>query len=224
MSQMKSAWLAALLLAVLPASVLAEKPQAVLFDAKHLDLVGKDDEVTYRFERKPSSETLLGKAFTDDIKLAVTKVNDKGERDVVLKIFTGEQARDPSSITELTINPLMIWYFERSVKTFAQLAGGNYNYLKKKLLDTLQDAADAEPIKIDYNGKSIDAFRIAVRPYAEDASSSKMQGYEGTKFTMVVSKDAPGYIVDLLTEFDTKSATAPSLKEHITLVGIGESK
>jgi hypothetical protein len=221
---MKSAWLAALLLAVLPASVLAEKPQAVLFDAKHLDLVGKDDEVTYRFERKPSSETLLGKAFTDDIKLAVTKVNDKGERDVVLKIFTGEQARDPSSITELTINPLMIWYFERSVKTFAQLAGGNYNYLKKKLLDTLQDAADAEPIKIDYNGKSIDAFRIAVRPYAEDASSSKMQGYEGTKFTMVVSKDAPGYIVDLLTEFDTKSATAPSLKEHITLVGIGESK
>ena len=228
MSLKTSAWIVALILGVAPATLLAAgqplTPQAVLFDARHLDQVGKGSEVTYKFERTTSNETILGKSFADSIKLGVNKIGDKGEREVVFKVFTGEQAREPTTFPDLSINPIMVWYFERSVNTFSSLAGGNYNYLKKKLIDELQKSAEVEAIKFDYNGKSIDALRIAIRPYADDVSASKMQGYESSQFTIVVSNDAPGYIVDLSSVFESKSATAPRLEEHISLVGIGENK
>src|SRR5690606_33047627 len=87
-------------LALLPVAADAasdQKAAALLFETRQLDLVDKGSEVTYHFEKTGSDERLVGKNYTDDIRLGVTKVNGNGERDVVFKVFTGDNARDPQS-------------------------------------------------------------------------------------------------------------------------------
>jgi hypothetical protein len=219
--------LAAVLLGAIPATVSAAgEPNSVkvLFESRHLDQLNQGSEVTYRFERKVSDERLLGAALADDIKIGVDKVNSKGERDVVFKVFTGEHARDPWNLPELTVNPIFHWYLDRAVQNFGSLAGGDPQYLKFKFKEALRDKAEIEAIKFKSNGKDVDAYRVTVMPYANDPSSTKMQGFEGAKFTVVVSNEVPGYFVDLVSSYESKAAAGPKLEEHISFVSMGENK
>jgi hypothetical protein len=196
----------------------------MLFETRQLDLIDKGKEVAYRFDRKVSDERLLGKAYADDIIVGVKNVGEKGEREVEFKAFTGEQAREPSSWPDLTINPLFIWYLERTVANYTTLAGGNQMYVKGHIRAALADKAKMEPTKIDLNGKSIDGYKITVAPFADDQNAPRMQGYEKSVFTMIVSKDAPGYFVDLQSTFESTAAAAPKLEERISLVGLAGDK
>lgn len=219
---------AALCLVLVPAGAIAAKdPRVVelLFETRHLDLIEKGSEVTYRFEKRGSDERLVGKDQDDELRLGVASVNGKGERDVVFRVFTGEQARDPQNWPDLTINPLFVWYLDRNVTTFRYLAGGDARYLKRRFQAALRDAADLKEIKYDLNGKTINAYKITLRPFAGDLRNrNKMQGYENAEFTVVVSSEAPGYFVDLKSNFVSSQAAAPSITENITLVGMGETQ
>lgn len=200
-----------------------QKAQSLLFETRQLDLVDKGAEVTYRFEKKGNNEQLVGKDYADDIRLGVSKIDDKGGRDVVFKVFTGASARDPQNWPELTINPLFIWYLDRTVSTFNSLAGGSQMYIKHKIREAL-GSADAEAVKVDFNGKSIDGYKISITPFAEDPNASKMQGYHKSDFVIVVSNQVPGYFVDLQSHFVTTQAAGPELKEQIKVVGLGVAK
>lgn len=217
---------AALCLIMLPLAATAagdQKASPILFESRQLDLIDKGGEVTYRFEKTGSNEQLVGKDYADDIRLGVAKVDDKGGRDVVFKVFTGANARDPQNWPELTINPLFIWYLDRTVSTFNSLAGGSQMYLKHKIREALGNAT-AEEIKVDYNGKSVDAYKVSIAPFADDPNSSKMQGFHRSAFTIVVSNQVPGFFVDLQSSFKSVEAAAPELREHIKVVGMGEAK
>ncbi len=227
MSRKKTAIFAALALLAVPGAghATAEpNPVQVLFESRQLDQMAAGSEVTYKFERKVSNEKLLGPPWSDRIKVGVVKVNGNGEREVVFQAFTGEQARDPSNWPDLTINPIFIWYLERAVSTFGQLAGGSQQYLKLKFREALKDKAEIEAIKFNYDGKEVNAYRVTTMPYADDPNSTKMEGFENSRFTIVVSDEVPGYFADLTSQFESKHAGAPSLEEHISLVGMGETK
>lgn len=216
----------ALGLVLLPAAASAagEREAApVLFESRQLDLIGKDEEVTYHFERKGSDERLVGKSYVDDIRLGVSKVNGNGERDVVFKVFSGDQARDPQNWPDLTINPLFIWYLDRSIATFNSLAGGNQMYLKHKFREALGKAT-AEEIKIDYDGRSVNAYKIVVAPFADDLSAAKMQGFHKASFTIIVSDQVPGYFAELLADYVSTNAAGPELREQIKVVGMAGAK
>ncbi|AHB50286.1 hypothetical protein W911_13310 [Hyphomicrobium nitrativorans NL23] len=220
--------IAAVCLALAPvAAIAAGDPRVVelLFESRHLDLIDKGAGVTYRFEKKGSNEQLVGKNLTDELRLNVSSVNGKGERDVVFHVFTGEQARDPQNWPDLTINPLFVWYLDRAVTNFRYLAGGDARYLKRKFQLALRDSAKIQDIKYEFDGKTIDAQKVTIRPYADDVrNKDKMQGFENTEFTVVVSKEVPGFFVDLTSSFVSTQAAAPSIEEKITLVGMGEAK
>ncbi|WP_072392460.1 hypothetical protein [Hyphomicrobium sp. CS1GBMeth3] len=216
----------ALGLVLLPAAASAaseHKAAPILFESRQLDLISKGEEVTYRFEKTGSDERLVGKNYADDIRLGVANVGGKGERDVVFKVFTGDQARDPQNWPDLTINPLFIWYLDRTVGTFNSLAGGSQMYLKHKIREAL-GSATAEEVKADYNGQSVDAYKVTIAPFAEDVSASKMQGFHKSTFTIVVSNQVPGYFVHLQSNFVSTQAAGPELKEEIKVVGLAGEK
>jgi len=227
MSRFARSLLAVLALACLPAAATRadeNKVVSVLFESRHLDLVGAGQQVTYRFERKSNNEAILGPNFADTMRLSVIKANEKGERDLEVNVFTGPTARDPQHYPEMTVNPLFQWYLTRGVITMSSLAGGSQMYFKGKFRDALGKDAKYEDIKADYQGKQVDAAKITVSPFTDDPNGAKMQGYQHAVFTMVVSKDVPGYLLDLKSSFVSSSAAGPSIEEHIALVGMGETK
>lgn len=196
----------------------------LLFESKHLELLGKGMEARYRLDRTVSDAKLVGEPFSDDIRVGVKEVDANGKRDVIVHLFTGERARDPHTETELTGNPLLVVFLDRSVSNFAIAGGGNRNYLKQKFRESLLDKADVQPTKVEYGGKSVDGYRITVTPFATDKNAPRMLGYEVSKFTFVVSDAVPGYFVDLHAGFESTTKEAPKFEERIKLVGSGAMK
>ena len=198
----------------------ADPPQPVdiIFNTRHLDLVGKGGVVDYKFEHSVSDEKLLGKPFTDDIKIVVSDVTPEGQRVVDVTVFTGDRQRPVQNFDGLSINPVFIWFLDKSVENYRLLSGGKHNYLKGRIRDAFLDKAKLEPVKVDFGGKSVDGYKVTMVPFEEDPNKSKMQGFENSKFTFVMSKDIPGYFYELNAEIFSTQAGTGKLTDRLVLV------
>jgi hypothetical protein len=205
-----------------PADTATGQPKAtdLIFEHKHVVKLEPGKQVDYKFNRTVTDPKILGQAFSDDITLKVVADKEDGKKDLDLQIYTGERARDLQKLEKYSINPVFAVYFAQAVNTFNQLAGGQLNYLQRVFSDGWTKAK-VEPIKVDYNGKKIDAYRISMTPYAGDKYETKMQGWEGAKYDVIVSDQVPGEIVDLLATYHNRYPPATlKLTERITLAGV----
>ncbi len=215
--------LAAGLLAICAAGVTAEiakpSPIDILFERKHLSNVEAGKDLVYKFERTVSQAELLGQPFTDDIKIEVKKATADGKRDVVVKVFSGNRAREPHPIDELTGNPILVVFLDRAVASYMSVAGGKIAYLKDKFRTALRERATVEPVKIKIGDTTVDGQRVSVQPYAGDLNAAKMRGFENSKFSFVVSDVAPGQFVEMDALYENTAKEAPRLEERTSLVG-----
>lgn len=219
---------AALALVAAPLLALADpaKPTAVdvLFESKHLSNCALGQNLSYRFQRTVTRPELLGQPFADDIHLDVKTVNADGSRNLVMSVFTGERARDPLSVPDMTGNPLLVLFLDRAVNNYHSLAGGAQPYIKQQIRAALRDKAKVEPVKLEYSGTTVDAYRVSVIPFLGDPNAAKMSGYEGSEFTFLVSTAVPGQLAQMISKYDSGLKDAPRLEERMTLAGVGEVK
>lgn len=200
----------------------ADEPDAVklIFESEHLSNIEQGDQVEYKATRSVTNQDLLGLPYSDEITLKVVGAEAAGKKDVHLQIYTGERARDLQKMAGMSINPVFVLYMDQAVNTFSQLAGGKRAYLKRVFSLALKDKAEIKPVKVQYKGKPIDAYRISITPYADDKAAAKMEGWDKSKFVFVVSKQVPGEIVDLHSTFSNPSVGNLTLQDRITLPGV----
>ncbi len=212
---------AVVLAAVLSPVTTNAAPSAVdmLFEQKHLGNVEAGQKLAYRFSRDPSKPDLLGAGFSDDITVDIKKVAADGTREVDVRIYTGDRAREPQIIDGLTGNPILVVFLDRAVASYMALAGGKVPYLKDRFRSALRDRATIEPVKVKMGDKTVDATRVTIAPYVGDPNATKMQGYENSKFSIVVSDAVPGYFVELVSNFENTAKEAPKLVEAILMAG-----
>lgn len=218
---------AALALSIaLAGPAVAAEPTAVdaIFNTRHLDLLVKGTPVQYKFERKVSDERLLGAAFTDDIKIDVRGSGDEGRRDMKVTVFTGDRQRPIQDYEALTINPVFIWFLDRSVENYRVMAGGSQPYLKGRFKDAFHDKSSVEPVKIKFGGKEVEGHKIKVKPFVGDPNAAKMQGYENSEFTITVSKDVPGYFYELDSSLVSSKNDLGKLSDRVVIVDEGGTK
>ena len=147
------------------------------------------------------------------------KAAANGTKEVVVKVFTGERARDPQVIDDLTINPVMVVYLDRAVASYMSVAGGKQPYLKAKFRSALSERAATEPVKIKLGDKIVDGFRVNLAPYAGDLNASKMRGFENSRFSIVVSEAVPGQFVELVALYENSDKEAPTFEERTQFTG-----
>jgi hypothetical protein len=217
------AW-AAILAALPPASAGAQgnppRPVELLFERQHLSALETGAEVVYRFERTIAQPKAPEDRFADEIRLVVTAVSPAGTRELALSVFSGEQQLR-HTVPEMTGNPVLVLFLDRAVNNMTRLTGGSRAYFKSRMRAGLLEKAVIEPVAVSYQGKSAEAFRVSVLPFQGDPNAAGMLGYDGAKFTFVVSEAVPGHLVDLTASFESAMPGAPRLGEHIALVGAG---
>ncbi len=140
---------------VLVAAAEQPKPVDLIFNSRHLDLIGKGDGVKYKFEHAVTDEKLMGKPFADDIKLEVSDVNGDGQRNLDVTVFTGDRQRPVQNYDGLTINPVFIWFLDKCVENFRLVSGGKQPYLKGRMRDAFIDKAEVEPASLEFGGKTV---------------------------------------------------------------------
>lgn len=194
-----------------------DRPVDLLFARPHLSGVAPGAELTYRLERSPSDTKRLGEPFGDDIRLAIKAVSANGARDVDLRIFTGDRAREVNAITDLTGNPVLVIFLDRAVGNMVRLTGGTAPYFKDRLRAGLRDKATSAAATTEFDGKTLAATRITVRPFVEDGNAGRMLGYEGSEFEFLVAEAAPGMLLEMTASFASTLPDAPKLDERIVL-------
>ena len=202
----------------------AKKVTGMLFETKHIAAITPGTELVYKFERKPSDEKMMGPGFSDDIKLKIEADGAPGKKNVVVTIYSGERGREPTHITDLDVNPMLVVYLDSAVGHFQQMAGGDRSYLKGKFSNSLGNASTLSPVKITYKGQQIDGYRVSVTPYTDDPSRAKMRGFESSEFTIVLSDKIPGQFAQMIANYTNSQKDAPTLVEKTTLDGVGEVK
>ncbi len=203
----------------------AELPKAVdmLFETPHISPLNPGTDLVYRFDRKPSDEKVLGKAFSDDITVKIEGEGAAaGKKNVLVQVYTGDHAREPQRITDMNGNPMLIVYLDNAVAHFRELAGGDRIYLKNIFSKTLGDGAKVESVTIDFKGEKIPGYRVTVAPYANDPARSKMRGFEGATFSITLSDKIPGHFAQMISKYSNNQKDAPSLEEVTTLTGVGD--
>ncbi|MGL4397179.1 MAG: hypothetical protein ACRCS9_11615 [Hyphomicrobium sp.] len=203
----------------------AEVPKAtpLIFERQHLNNTNAGDEIIYKFERKSSNEATAGASFNDTINLKIAEVKD-GKRNVELRIYTAERAREVQKITELSINPMFVVTMQQAVASYRLLAGGDFAYLKNRFSKSMAEQSRVEPLKIDYKGQQVDAYRVSMEPYKSDPNTSKMRGYEVSEFSLIVSEKVPGEIVEVNSVIKSSAKDAPMFEERTTIDGFGGVK
>jgi hypothetical protein len=204
-----------------PAAAQLAKPSSVdiLFERKHLSNAPAGTDLVYKFQRTVSATEVLGQPFSDEIKIEIKKAAPDGSRDLFVKVYTGERARDPQFFDGLTSNPILIVFLDRAISSYMSVAGGKVPYLKDKLRTAMRERATIEPVKVKLGDKVVDAQRVTVSPYVGDLNASKMRGYENSRFSFVVSEAVPGQYVELLAVYENNSKDAPRLEERTVMVG-----
>ena len=189
----------------------------LLFLRKDFSDLGAGSKLTYRFQRTVSESKLLGEPFSDDISVSVNKVEDDDKREVELKIFTGARARPVQELPHRDGNPIIVVFLERIVKNYGAIAGGKHQYLKNRLRVDMRENAKIEPEKIQYDGKTVDGYRVTLTPFVKDPNRHKMYGYQGSRFDVIVSDNVPGRIVEMIAVYESPMDGAPRLEERIKL-------
>jgi len=202
----------------LPASAELPQPADVIFNARHLDLVPKGTGIAYKFEHGVTDEKLLGKPFTDDIKLNVSDVTADGQRVLDVTVFTGDRQRPTQNYDGLTINPVFIWFLDKCVENLRTVAGGKQPYLKGRMRDAFVDKAKIEEVKLEFGGKSVAGYKVTIEPFVDDPNKHKMQGFENSKFTFVLSKDIPGYFYEFNADIFSSQAGTAKMMDKLILV------
>lgn len=202
----------------------SKKATVMLFETPHIAGIKPGTKFVYKNERKPSDETQLGKGFTDDITVDVESEGAPGKKNVLVKLYSGDRAREPQRITDMDGNPMLVVFLDNALARFGQLAGGNRAYLKNMISRSIGDHSTLTPVKIAYNGSDVDGFRVVVKPFENDPSRAKMRGFENSEFTIVISEKIPGHFAKMIANFANTQKNAATLLDTITLEGVGEIK
>ncbi len=202
----------------------APKAADLLFNTKHLNSVKKGDALNYRFARTSENTRQNDTSFEDDIVIEITNETAEKTKNVKLKVFTGDRARSSFETPGMTGNPLLIWYLDRCVATYNKVAGGSAMYLKGKFRKALGEDASVEAAKFDYNGKSIDGYKIKLLPFINDPAKNRMHGYEVSNFELLVSDQVPGFFYGMTANYYSRGKGTAKYVERISLKSLGEIK
>jgi hypothetical protein len=194
-----------------------DAPADILFMRPHLAGLPAGTELTYRLERKVSDTARLGAPFSDAITLSIGATASDGGREVGLRVFTGERAREVNALGGLTGNPVLVVFLDRAVANLARLTGGKPPYLKARLRVALRDQASSVAATAEFAGRSLEATRIVVRPFADGADTGRLLGYENSEFAFLLAEAAPGMLLELTASFTSTLPEAPKLEERIVL-------
>lgn len=202
----------------------APKPTEILFERPHIASVAPGTNLVYKFERAPSDPKVLGPGFSDDITVTIESDGAPGKKNVRLQIYSGDRARDPQEITDMDGNPMLVVYLDDAVAHFRLLAGGDSAYLKGMFKKSLAQDAKIDPVKIEYKGQSVDGYRVSLTPYINDPAKARMNGFEGSVFTIALSDKIPGYFAKMVSNYTNTDKKGPTLTETMTLDGVGDVK
>lgn len=186
-----------------PAVAASGTPSAsdVLFDQPQLKNTAPGSTLTYDYLRRSGiAKGPYGPPLNDEIKLTIEPGNADENRTVRVQMFSGGNRVPAGPFTDFPGNPVLALFLENHLKGLAGLLEANPRYLKNAIRKGLRDKATIVPTQIEFQGKTVDAWRIETKPFVGDPQAERMRGFDTLTYTFVTSPAVPGEIVSIAAQ------------------------
>lgn len=199
-----------------PAATAAADPATVyhlVFEAPHFANVENGSTVSYHFVRN-ARDPKLQPSFEDEVKLLV---GPKGaENSINIDLFSGARAETLSNMSR-TGNPVIVAMLEQDVKDMNKTLGGSPFYFRNRLRQALSEEKPAEPAKFKVDGKTVEGWKVAFKPFANDKDNlARLREYAGRSYEILFTDAVPGGVYAIKTVTPRANGEA-LLTEELTL-------
>ncbi|MET0314319.1 MAG: hypothetical protein ABW275_08005 [Hansschlegelia sp.] len=204
---------AALCLAATAASASAA-PAAVdlVFYAPFFAKLQNGSTLTYSYSRV-AKDSKLTPSFEDKVEVHVGPQG--AENSLAIDMFSGSRARSLPNMSR-TGASLVPAILEQDVTDISKFAGGSPYYLRNRFMEDIK-AQGSEPTKIEYGGKTLDAWKVTLKPFAKDGHRDKLGDFAESTYELTFSEEVPGGLYALKSVAQRKDGSGPLLTEELTL-------
>lgn len=213
---------AAISITVVAAGSASAAPTAVelVFEQPFFAKMEPGTVLSYRFARTAEDKG-LAPSFEDDVKLNVTKRDE--QKTIMIDLYSGTRARTLGPMPTGG-NPMVITMLEQDVAEMQKVLGGSPYYIRNRMRDAINAGESVEPAKIDYQGRSVDGWKVTLKPFATDKNRDKLKDFADRSYEMLFSDQVPGGLYQILAITPKAGAEKPLLVENLTLTGVAAAE
>ena len=211
--------LAALLVASATAGAADEPSEAetALFLTDHLQKLTPPTLLRYSFSKTGALE----KGFSDTVEVEIGKPDAGAGKRVVTRCLSGDQKVELPALDFAEGNPALLCFLERDIRQMERLTGGKANYFRKRIRLALAEQAQMRAVKLEVNGRPVEAREIRITPYADDPLRARFERFAGKYYVFRVAADIPGGLIEADAVVPDRSGSgrtgeeAPQLIEEV---------
>ena len=195
----------------------AEESYDLLFKNGTLDAVDRDSGLEYRREVTSELVPEAEDRDTGDIQLAFLETEPAA---VALSLHQDGKERGLGTFPASVGNPIIMYFYETTVRDMAEAAGGSPFYIRNRVKDALTQPAEIEKGSETFEGREIETTRITLRPFENDPNRGRMQGFGDLTLSVTMSDEVPGWYLGL--EASVPGDEAPIYHSTLTFDGVAE--
>lgn len=187
----------------------AAGPYDLLFRQGTLDDIAPGTEIIY--DQSGAGVAEAAEVLADlDLRLSVHDAQES-----YLELFDTDRFRRLGTFPTAVGNPLLMYFFETTIRDVAQLSGGSPFYMRNRFKEALLAEATPDTVTRDFDGTEVSTKEITLHPFQGDINSAKMGGFEDLALTISVSDAVPGWYQSLAAV----SAGGDGYDYRVTVVG-----
>lgn len=169
----------------------------LLFRNGTLDEVSRDMALVYT--RQVSNALAPEAAERDSGKVALS-VGEGESPLAVLELRQGEKYRKLGQFPASVGNPMIMFFYESTVRDMAETAGGSKFYIRNRVKEALVQPNEVTMGEAEFDGQTIETQTVTMQPFAEDPNRAQMRGFGDLELTVTMSEDVPGWYLSLVAE------------------------
>jgi hypothetical protein len=181
---------------------LSEAEQLLFLDS-HLRNVTVPATLRYRYAKSGSLEPPIAE---DQVRLTLAASGTSTQAHV--DYLTGPRTVALPDIQAPTSNPVILFFLERDVREMQRLSSGKSAYFRKRVRLALAEAAQVQPVTVQFEGRAVEAVEISVRPYEADPLQPRFANYADKTYAFTLSAEVPGMVYQMHTTMFNRNAKA----------------
>ncbi|MEG9527863.1 MAG: hypothetical protein MIL41_19195 [Hyphomicrobiales bacterium] len=185
----------------------------LLFDQPQMKNAAPGSTITYNYLRRSGIfGGPFGAPLQDTVALKIEPGKSPDARDIRVTMFSGLNRVPAGPFEDMAGNPVVSLFLENHLRALAKVLEANPRYLKLAIRRGLREKATVTPTKVEFDGRSVDGWRVVTKPFEGDAMTQRMRGLDDLTYTFVTAPSVPGEIVSI--EASSKNKDGGELLEE----------